>query len=107
MQHTLDDLRPSPSLSTTPSAHCTDRPDEVGAPRRRRMGGAVSPVVVVVVVADCVGAGGWVMVMVWVVLAVVVDAVRCCPDGPAMGWLEAMLGWFFGFGLVLVFLGGG
>lgn len=89
MQHTLDDLRPSPSLSTTPSAHCTDRPDDVGAPRRRRMGGAVCSVVAVV--ADCVEAGGWVMVMVWVV----VDAVRCCPDGPAMGWLEAMLGWYF------------
>ena len=53
-------LRPRPSLSTTSSAHCTDRPLEVCAPRSRRIWGACSLVSGVcdgVSVCVCEGAG--------------------------------------------------
>lgn len=39
MQQTLEDFLPSPSLSTTPSAHRTDGPLDARTPRRRRIAG--------------------------------------------------------------------
>lgn len=79
MRHApLELFRPSSSLSTTSSAHCTDRPLEVCPPRRRSTRGdsvrVSESVLFCVVVCDVVGVLSRRCVLSPIVVVVVVES---------------------------------